>query len=154
MINSASGPKTVFGGLNGSLLPQNQFEKVGGEAPRFSDGFCGNRGPFRPPTLTILDSEAQFHNLKWQASPKVVRARILRKWPLAIGATCRTLSGVAPPEKQEGGLGGGTLGCLIDLPGGSEIVDFVLRFLVSPAPSLNVAVSAREAEQAYMPNVF
>ncbi len=38
---------SILGARNGPLLPQNPLEKLGGEAPTFSNGFCCRRWPFR-----------------------------------------------------------------------------------------------------------
>ncbi len=39
-LNGASGPEVVYvWNLNGPLLPQKRWEKVGGDAPICSDGF-------------------------------------------------------------------------------------------------------------------
>ncbi len=63
--NAASGPEIDYlSGLNGPLLPKIPLEKVGGEAPDLSKGFCGRRGPFRPPKLTISSPAALLRNLK------------------------------------------------------------------------------------------
>ncbi len=58
LLNIASGPETVLGGLDGPLLAQSPLEKVGGFAtPTFSNGFYARRGPFRQ-TWTMSDLEA------------------------------------------------------------------------------------------------
>jgi hypothetical protein len=50
--NRACGPEIA--NLCGPLLPQTSLEKVGASPPAFSNGWCGRRGPLRPPNIDDL----------------------------------------------------------------------------------------------------
>ncbi len=67
--NKVSGPEIVnLSGQNNPVAPQKLLEKVTGEAPTFSKGFCGRRGPLRLSKSSISGPEVLLRNPKYPTS--------------------------------------------------------------------------------------